>query len=267
GPNRDGTVSTFTAPKTWPKTLKEQWKVRVGEGHSSPVVVDGKVYQLARQKDAEVILCLDLATGKEIWRDSYDAPYKMHFAATGHGKGPKSTPTVHGGKVYALGISGILSCLDARTGKVLWRKDFAKQYSATSPLYGAAMSPLVDSGLCIVHVGGHDKGALTAFDAHTGEVKWSWTGDGPGYASPVLATLLGERRVMTQTQKSLLGVSAATGKVLWKVPFTTAYDQNSVTPLVTRDRVIFSGYAQPLTAVRLEKKGEEITAKTAWSNP
>jgi outer membrane protein assembly factor BamB len=266
GPNRDGVVEGFAAPARWPKTLKEHWRVTVGEGHASPVVADGKVYQFARQKDDEVLLCLEAATGKEVWRASYPAPYEMHAAALTHGKGPKSTPTVSGGKVYTLGIGGILSCFDARTGAVRWRKEFAQQYPRTSPLYGTAMSPLVEGGLCIAHVGGHDKGALTAFDAETGAVKWSYDGDGPGYASPIRATLAGERQVVTQTQNYVLGVTAATGQLLWRVPFKTDYDQNIITPVLYKDLLIYSGENQPITAVRLEKQGSALTPKEVWSN-
>jgi len=100
----------------------------------------------------------------------------MHEAAKGHGKGPKSTPVVSKGIVYTLGISGVLSAHDANTGKLKWRREFSKDYPKTSPLFGTSMSPLVDSGLVIAHVGGHDKGALTAFDAQTarrnGRTRW-----------------------------------------------------------------------------------------------
>ncbi len=266
GPHRDGTAPGFAVPATWPKTLKEVWRVPVGEGHSSPVVVDGKIYQHTRQNDDEVVRCLDLANGKELWRVRYAAPYTMHAAAVSHGKGPKATPAVSGGKVYTFGISGILSCLDARTGDLKWRKEFSKQYPQTAPLYGTAASPLVENGLCIAHVGGHDKGALMAFAAETGAVKWTYAGDGPGYASPVVVTLAGERQVVTQTQSYFLGVALATGKLLWRLPFETEYDQNIITPVVYKDRLIYSGENQPITAIRLERQGAELTSKPVWSN-
>src|ERR671938_134697 len=148
----------------------------------------------------------------------------MHPAARGHGKGPKSTPVLMSGKVYTLGITGVLSCHDARTGKLLWRKDFSKQYPNTSPLYGTAMSPVVDNGLLIAHVGGHDKGALTAFDAGTGTVKWSYEADGPAYSSPIVVNLAGVRQVVTFTQKEFVGVAAADGKLLWRLPAKSSYD-------------------------------------------
>src|SRR5262245_12298809 len=94
GPNRDGVVTDATVPQTWPKTLKEEWKVPVGVGHSSPVLSKGKLYVFARQGEGEVLLCLDAVSGKEVWRSSQPVAYQMNPAASGHGKGPKSTPVV-----------------------------------------------------------------------------------------------------------------------------------------------------------------------------
>ncbi|HYE65374.1 MAG TPA: PQQ-binding-like beta-propeller repeat protein [Pyrinomonadaceae bacterium] len=266
GPERNGNVAGFNAPQVWPKSLKEEWKVTVGVGHSSPLLVDGKIYVFARQGEEEVLLCLDAVNGKEVWRSAQAVTYEMHPAARAHGKGPKSTPVVSHGNVYTLGISGILSCHDARTGKVKWRKDFSKQYPQTSPLYGTAMSPLVEGDLLIAHVGGHDKGALTAFDAQTGTVKWSYDADGPAYSSPIVVTLAGARQVVTFTQKEFVGVSAATGKLLWKIPAKTGYDTNSVTAIAYKDMLILSREDQGLAAIRPSKQGAEIVVQEVWRN-
>lgn len=206
GPNRDGYVADAVIPQSWPKALKEEWKVTVGVGHASPVEANGRIYLFACQGENEVLLCLDSVTGKEVWRSSQAISYQMHPAATSHGKGPKSTPVVSNGSVYTFGISGVLSAHDARTGKLKWRREFSKEYPTTSPLFGTAMSPLVDSGLLIAHVGGHDKGALTAFDAESGAVKWSNNMDGPAYASPIVVTLAGVRQIVTFMQKDFVGV-------------------------------------------------------------
>ncbi|HYG81258.1 MAG TPA: PQQ-binding-like beta-propeller repeat protein [Pyrinomonadaceae bacterium] len=266
GPNRDGRVLGFAVPRAWPKTLREQWKVTVGVGHSSPLLVGDRLYVFARAGEEEVLMALDAASGKELWRSAQRVAYEMNPAARGHGKGPKSTPVFSDGRVYTLGISGHLSAHDARTGKPLWRKDFSGQYPNTSPLYGTAMSPVVEKNLLIAHVGGHDKGALTAFDAATGKVVWSYEQDGPAYSSPVVATLAGARQVVTFTQKELVGVEAATGKLLWKLPAKTAYDTNSVTPVVYKDTLIFSAEGQGITAVRPARRGAAMTAEVVWNN-
>jgi len=264
GPNRDGNVAGSTA--AWPKDLQEEWKVTVGIGHSSPVVVDKKIYVFARQGEEETLLSLDAATGKELWRSSQPIAYQMHPAATGHGKGPKSTPVVSNGKVFTFGISGVLSCHDAQTGKLKWRHEFSKQYPNTSPLYGTAMSPVVDNGRVIVHVGGQDKGALTAFDTETGTVKWSNEMDGPAYSSPIIVTLAGVRQVVTFMQKDFVGIEAASGKLLWKLPQKSEYDENSVTAIAYKDTLIYSKEEKGLTAIRLTSQGGQIVPQEVWSS-
>ena len=266
GPARDGRVVGFNAPAVWPKTLREEWKVPVGIGHASPVVVGERVYVFARENEEEVLRALDLKTGKEIWKTSYPVAYEMHPAARGHGKGPKSTPLVAGGRVYTLGIAGTLSAHDAKTGRLLWRKDFKDQYPKTSPMFGTAMSPLVEGNLLIAHVGGHDKGALTAFDSATGAVKWSFEPDGPAYSSPVVATLAGTRQVITFTQKKFVGVRLSDGQILWELPAKTNYDENADTPIVYKDTVIFSREDKGIEAIRLTKQGDKIVPQEVWHN-
>jgi outer membrane protein assembly factor BamB len=265
GPGRDGRVVGLAPRASWPEALKPAWKVTVGEGHASPVVASGRIYVFARLGEEEVLHAIDLTTGKMTWRQSYPAPYTVNPAASGHGKGPKSTPVVGEGCICTLGIGGILSCFEAASGKRLWNAS-GKGFAASSPQYGAAMSPLVDRGLLIAHVGGEDDGALTAFELKTGVVRWAWKGDGPAYASPVVSELAGRRQVITQTRGHLVGVSADRGELLWKVPFATPYGQNAVTPVVSGDLVIYSGLEQPVRALRVVKQGAGFATAPAWEN-
>ena len=267
GPNRDGVAASFTGPKVWPEKLKTIWRVQAGLGHSSPVVVGRRVYLHSRQEENEVASCFDLDTGKLIWHDSYTTPYTMNPAAMGHGKGPKSTPLVYDNKLYTFGISGILSCYDATAGKLKWRKEFSKQFKATSPLFGSATSPIAHNGLVIVHVGGHDSGALIAFNADTGEMKWSWNGDGPGYASPIIFGSGATAQIVTQTQKSIAGFSPQTGEQLWRIPFETEYVQNIITPVVYKQTLIFSGLDKGTMAIRVIKRGDKWETEQLWHNP
>lgn len=266
GPGRDGIIPAFQEPKVWPAQLKKAWEATVGTGHSSPLVAGRRIYLLSRQDDQEVVSCFDLDTGKLIWRDRYAAPYSVNPAATRHGKGPKSTPVLQGGTIFTLGISGILSAYDAESGRLRWRREFASAYPQTSPLYGAAMSPIVDRGRLIAHVGGHDNGALCAFDAETGRTAWSWTGDGPGYASPIVAEFGGTQQIVTQSQKRIVGVSPVDGSLLWSLPFTTAYDQNAVTPVAFQDMVIVSGLNNGVSAFRIARVGTTWHPEKAWEN-
>lgn len=266
GPNRDAKVADAAVPKTWPKALKEEWKVPVGIGHASPVVAGGKIYIFARQGEEEVLMSLNAATGKELWRSSQPIAYKMHEAALAHGKGPKATPIVYKNSVCTFGITGVLSCHEAATGKLKWRREFSKEFPATSPWFGVAMSPVIDNGVLFAHVGGHDKGALMAFDAETGNVKWKNELDGPAYGSPLVVTLAGVRQVVNFTQKEFVGVDAATGKLLWHLPAKSQYEENSATVATHKDTLIISREGQGLTAIRLSKQGSEIVPSEVWTN-
>ena len=261
GPGRDG-IARLAAPAAWPQALTKRWEVVVGAGHSSPVVAGNRVLLHAREGDRETVRAFDLSSGKEMWRNDYAAPYTVNPAARAHGPGPKSTPVVAGERVFTFGISGILSALDVSTGRVLWRTDAP----AAPPEYGTAMSPIVVDSSVIVHVGANDAGALTAFDTATGKPKWRWTGDGPAYASPVIAEIAGTRQLVTQSENALVGIAASDGRLLWRVPFKTSYDQNSVTPVVVKDMVIYSGLDSGTTAIHLMAKGATWTTVPVWRN-
>jgi outer membrane protein assembly factor BamB len=267
GPGRDGQVPGFSAPETWPKQLQRQWKVNVGQGHASPVVSGDRVFLFSRMKDDEVVRALALADGKEIWRESYAAEFQPSPYALGHGKGPKATPVVAGDKLYTLGIDSILTCWDAASGKRLWQKEHARRFKKISPLYyGMAASPLVHGELLLAFVGRHGEGALRALDRKTGEARWEWGGDGPGYASALVAEIGGTPQVITQSQSACVGISAADGSLLWTLPLKTEYDQNIVTPVVAGGLVIFAGLDHPTAAYRLKAGDGKWTPEKAWEN-
>jgi outer membrane protein assembly factor BamB len=261
GPQRDGTV-TAPLPSTWPEKLTKKWELTVGEGHSSPVVSGDRVVIHSREGDRESARAVSIATGKELWRNEFAAPYIPNPAARSHGPGPKSTPAIARGRVFTFGITGVLSALDLSTGKLIWRTPAPP----SPPEYGTAMSPIVDGAVVIAHIGGKNKGALTAFDAATGKPRWQWTGDGPAYTSPVVAVIGGTRHVITQTQKFMVSVNAADGAMLWQLPFITAYDQTSVTPIVSGDLLIYSGLGNGVVAVRIARKGAQWVTSPVWKN-
>jgi outer membrane protein assembly factor BamB len=263
GPNRDGVVVSFAAPAAWPSQLTRKWKVDVGLGYASPVLVGNRLFIYSRQGENEVMQALDAATGAPIWKTSYAASFTLNPVAAHHEKGPKATPTFAAGRLYTLGMSGIVTAFDAASGKQLWQKPAPP----VAPMYHTAMSPLVDRGLAIVHVGGHDRGALTAFDAATGAVKWSWTGDGPSYGSPMAVDVDGTRQIVVLTQDNLVGVAAATGELLWKRPFRTNYTQNAITPILYGGMIIISGLDRPVTAFRILKRNGAWTTENVWENP
>ncbi len=260
GPQRDAAVTE--EPKSFPEKLSQKWRIEIGLGHSSPILAAGSIYAFARQGEQETAYSIDPATGKIRWQQQYPAPYKVNGAAAGHGPGPKSTPLYSDGKLYTFGISGILSAFDAETGKLRWRKEFSKNQADTAPTFGTATSPVLDRGLLIVYIGGEKTGAITAFDPATGNTKWSWDGDAPAYATPIVVDLNGTRQVVTQSRQNIVSLDEATGKLLWKIPFTTAYDQNIVTPVLYKDTLIFSGLDKGVFAVRVANNSPQTVWQT-----
>jgi outer membrane protein assembly factor BamB len=264
GPNRDAKASGFTAPKTWPKELTQKWKVTVGLGDSTPALVGDRLYVFVRQEKDEVVRCLDAANGKELWQEKYDAVQVSGPSAPQH-SGPRSSPTVAEGKVVTLGVGGIVTCVDAAKGKLLWRKD---DFSGAWPRFYTASSPIVTDGLCIAQLGGESEGGTVAYELASGNQKWKWTGDGTAYASPVILTVDGTKMVVTLTAKKIVGIGVADGKLLWEAAFPAqgrAY--NAATPIVDGQTVIFAGAGRGTKAVKVEKAADGFAAKELWSSP
>ena len=263
GPNRDNKVVGFTAPREWPKELTKKWRVTVGKGEASPVLVGKKLYVFARQGGDEVTLCLDAASGKEIWKDKYAAAAVTGAPTRGDHTGPRSTPAVGEGKVCTLGVNGAVSCVDAGSGKMEWRKDTKK------PGFYTSTSPMIADGKCIVF-----GEALTAFDLNSGAVKWTGPGGGAPYGSPVLMTVEGTKKVVTPTgSNNLIGVNLADGKPLWQVKLEGgSYFPNYSTPLIDGAMVYYSvtggkGAKGNFIALKIEKKGDGFTATQVWKKP
>jgi outer membrane protein assembly factor BamB len=266
GPNRDGVVPAASVPAAWPAKPTVKWKQSVGEGYSSPVVANGRVYVHSRKDPEEIVTAFDLVTGKAVWTSRYQSAVNKNKYAAQMSKGPFSTPLVAGGRVFTLGTTAVLSAFDAATGAVKWRKDWSKEIDMSKLFTGTAMSPILDGGLLIVHVGDDGGGAFRALDPATGTEKWSLPGHGPGYASPIIATLAGARQLITMTDKAVVGLSVETGKQLWVIPFPDEFNENIVTPVVAGDVLVVSGTRKGTLGYRIEKKGTPFAATEAWHN-
>jgi outer membrane protein assembly factor BamB len=262
GINRDGKVTGFKAPKTWPKELTQVWKVNVGFGDASPVRAGKKIFLFTRQGTDEVILCLDASTGKELWKNGYPAPAVSGPA--GSHPGPRSTPSFSNGKIVTFGVSGILSCLDAVNGKLLWRKE---NPANALPSFFTGMSPLITDGMCIVHVGKKDTGAVIAYDMITGNERWKWSGDGPAYSSPSVMTVDGKKLIIVITEKNIMALGLSDGKLLWQLPAPVQQRfYNCVSPYIDGQTIVYSGQGLGSKALKVEKQGELVTAREIWAN-
>ncbi len=263
GPNRDGKVAAFTAPETWPAALTQQWRVVVGAGDAGPALVGDRLYVFSRQGAEEVTTCLNVADGTQVWQDKVAAAPVTGPAA--RHPGPRSSVAVAEGRVVTLGATGVLSCLDAASGKVAWRKD---PFPGVAPKFFTASSPLIVNSMAVAHLGGAGNGAMIGFDLGTGAEMGRWGGEGPDYASPVVMTAADTPQAVTLTEKSIVGVSLLDGSLLWQRPFAQQErSYNSVTPVVNGQTVIYTGARRGMFAVKIEGVGGAFTATELWANP
>ena len=265
GPGRDGWVSGFRPPTPWPEQLERSWQVDVGTGYATPLVSGGRVYQLARQGDDEVVWCLDLETGAVKWRKSYAAPFKIGGGALKHGKGPKSTPVLAEGRLFTLSITGLLSAWDTDSGELLWRRDYGSRFEKSHPLWGAATSPLVDGSRVVVHFGTDGQGALIALDAGSGKEVWSSGKDGPQYASPILVEIEGVRQIVEWNERALVGVDSESGRQLWEYPYLGNFtDQNMPTPAFHQGRVLLGAENRGIRSLEPQLENGVWTVHERW---
>ncbi|MDX1934243.1 MAG: PQQ-binding-like beta-propeller repeat protein [Capsulimonadales bacterium] len=266
GPYRDGHVPHFKNPAVWPKTLVKRWSVAVGQGHSSPIIVGDRAFVLVRRENKEHTLCIDLKNGRTVWEDVVDAPFdSVIFPAQRLGKAPRSTPLWHQGKLYTTGVNGLFSCLDAATGKPLWRRDFSTQFKIPMPICGASLSPLIDGRIIYLHVGHDNEGAFIAMDKDTGKEVRRTDTEGPAYASPVLARIGGKRQIITATHNQFVGIDPENGAILWSLGNRrNMFNHNSITPVVLGDTVFVGGNQRPTMALRIRANGNRWTADKVW---
>jgi outer membrane protein assembly factor BamB len=263
GPRRDGSSTEKVAP--WKGPLKVRWRQPVGEGHSSPVVVGDRVYLHVKLpgKDVEALQAFDTDKGKELWSTPYKrGPFKDPF---NFGTGPRATPTVVGGKVYTFGITGVLGCFDAKSGKEVWKIDTLKLFKAENLFFGASCSPLVEGDLVLVTVG--KKGpSVVAFDKDRGNVVWQKLDDGASYSSPIAFGEGKTRQAVFLTQKGLASLHPADGKVFWKFPFEDELSESSTTPVRVGDLLVGSSITLGSVGLRLKDEAGKPGVSRAWKN-
>jgi outer membrane protein assembly factor BamB len=258
GRDRDGSASAFSEPKTWPEKLTRKWKIEVGEGYATPIVVGKRVYTFTRRGGNEVMTALDAATGDVLWQTGYQSPtLTPGSVASKHGNGPKATPLFHNGRLYTLGLSGTVSAFDAATGKLVWQIP----PSPETPYYGMAVSPLADKDLVVVTPGGN--GPLTAVGAKAGDIKWKATGDS-AWASPIVVELGGIRQIISMTSKSVIGVSVVDGSLLWEHPWVSSGTGSTMTPIVYGETIIVNSQRMPVTALKPVRRDGKWTVAVVW---
>ena len=258
GPTRDdvwketGLVEKFSA-----KRLPLRWHAEIGSGYSGPTVADGRVFVSDLQKEPksmERVHCFDWKTGKELWTFSYDCEYKN----VGFPAGPRAAIAIDDGRAYALGAVGHLNCLDAATGKLLWKKYPGADYEIRTPIWGVASAPLVDGDLVIVQLGA-EGACLVALDKKTGAERWRALDDNASYSAPIIVEQAGKRVLVCWTGNNVVGLNPATGEVFWKYPFLPAKMVINVpTPVVDGDRLFLTGFYDGSLMLKLRQDKLEV---------
>jgi outer membrane protein assembly factor BamB len=275
GPHRNGTVTGVSLARDWeaqpPRIL---WRRPVEAGHSGFAVSGGVAVTQEQQDEEERITNYDLATGNLNWVSSEKTRYSNAMT----GGGPRATPTIADGRVYAIGGTGILKALDLQSGETLWKHDVLTDNGAEVPMYGVASSPLVVDGRVVVPTGGADGQALVAYDAETGDKVWSGGDDPLAYSSPFLTSLADSRLIVTLNHNSVTGHDPDTGRLSWRQEWPDK-QSNAVQPLpIPGDRLLVSAgwgmgaklyqiSANDTGAVSSELVWESIHLKSKFSNP
>ncbi len=270
GPYRNNTTPEIVRP--WTQPLAAVWTRPIGEGYSSPTVADGRTFlhHKLEQEEVEEVLCLDALTGEQIWKFSYaHKPFESDV-----GNGPRCAPCIALGKVYTLGITGILTCLDAGSGAKLWQKNVLEESGAPVMMFGMAASPLVDGDRLYVPIGVPGK-AIAAYHTKSGEQIWTSLSDPPTSVSPVLFQPKIERRgavrhlIYTSTS-GLYGVRTDDGTPLWQFMLTDLLPLGTIPPptVVAGDLVVASSMQTGTIAFRLQDEdGQRLKTVEAWRNP
>jgi outer membrane protein assembly factor BamB len=273
GPQRDSVWRETGIMKTFPKEGPPvKWRMPISGGYAGPAVAEGRVfvldYDAAGDRNAddggtrtkltgkERILCFDATTGKQLWKHEYDCKYDISYPI-----GPRCTPTVSGGKVYALGAMGDLTCLAAGDGKVLWTKNLPREYQAEVPQWGYSGHPLVDGKQLYCFAGG-DGSTVVALDKDTGKELWRSLSAPIGYAPPVLVKAGGVQQLLIWHAEALNGLDPATGKVFWSIELKPDYGMSIMTPRKLGDYVFVGGVGGHGMLVKLA--ADKPAAEVAW---
>ncbi len=245
------------------------WRRPIGAGLSGFAVVNGFAVTQQQQGDSELVVCYELITGQVIWSHAD----QTRFNSVMGGDGPRATPTIDQGRVYALGATGILNCLDGTSGDVLWQRNILEDSGAANLNWGLAGSPLVVDDLVIVSPGGPAGHSLAAYDKVTGQPRWSAGDDVASYASPAVATLGGVRQVLSVNQDWLVGHRLSDGQVLWRHDWPGRSDSNAsasqALAVEGADQVFVSkGYDTGCTLLSIEvDDAGSWTATPVWDEP
>jgi outer membrane protein assembly factor BamB len=265
GPHRNSMVEQPRLARDWrahaPKRL---WLRPVGPGWSGFAIAGNRAITQEQRGEDETVICYNVLSGAPLWGYAYPA----HFQSPLAGEGPRATPTIAGHRVYALGSTGVLNCLDLETGKRLWSKDLVRDTGAKVGEWGMSCSPLIVYDLAVVSAGGSDNRSLVAYRADTGDFVWGAGSDGAGYSSPCLVTLAGATQILIFNAGGVSAHDPATGTNLWKYHWPGGHPHVSMPIVIPGDRLLVSsgyGVGSELLQIQRDSSGA-ISATRIWKS-
>ena len=264
GPHRNCTVTGPTLARDW-KTQPPQklWRQPIGTAWSGFAVLGNYAVTQEQRGEEELVVCYDLPTGRVLWSHADTARYNTIIA----GEGPRATPTIQSNRVFTVGGTGILNCLDLETGARLWSKDILKDNHAKVNGWGMSGSPLLLDHLVVVSAGGADGRSLVAYDVATGEFVWGGGNAGTDYSSPLLANLAGVRQILIFNSR-VTAHDVASGKVLWDYPWPGGHPHIAMPVILPGDRVLISsGYGTGSELLQIKKDADgKLSASKIWKS-
>jgi len=281
GPTGDSKSTETGILTQWPADGPPlMWKLELGTGYGMPTIADGRLFQFDRAGDEARLRAVDRLTGKELWRFTYPSAFEDLY---GYDNGPRCSPVVDDDRVYIFGAEGMLHCLSAAEGKLLWKIDTAEKFGVIQNFFGVGSTPVIEGDLLIAQIGGSppesknippgrldlvegNGSGIVAFDKRTGEVKYSITDELASYAVPRLATINGRRWCFVFARGGLVGFDPASGKVDFQFPWRARILEsvNASTPVVVGSRVLISETYGPGAALVEVSPGKP--AEVVWSD-
>lgn len=266
GPKRDGHYREQSILTNWPsKGLRELWRQPCGGGYASFAIAQGLAFTLEQRRQQEVVVAYYVETGHEIWTHGWDA----HFTESMGGDGPRATPAYDDGRVYAIGATGELRCLNAADGKLLWSKNILTENNSSVPTYGVSASPLIVDEKLIVLTGGERPGEVVCYHKHDGRKIWSSPRENTGYASPMLIEVAGERQLLVSFATNTVGLRLDDGAVRWRFPWQVQNNQLPIAQpiMIGSNRFVLSaGYFTGSAAFEITDPEGEFNVKELWRN-
>lgn len=266
GINRDGISRENGILQKWPAAGPAiAWRKALGEGYSAISIAAGKAYTMFDAAGDEYAVCLNAATGEEIWRFRTDQKFRNSW-----GNGPRATPLIDNTIVYVASAHGKIYALNANSGKQIWTVDIPADYNGAVPDLGYANTPLIYGDLLLVTGCGGNNESILALEKKTGNLRWAAQSDHPGYSSPMLMPVDGIEQAVFFTGSKITGISPINGQILWEYTWRTDSYENVATPVILPKNRVFFSSPHPVekgsAVLEVTRTGETLSVSTIWKN-